>query len=311
MSNEMTSSDGNAQRRVSVLGAGRMGSALVRALAQHGFAVTVWNRTASKCAPLAERGARVARSLEDAVTGAELVIGNVSDYQTSTELLRTGGVTEALRGRLFVQLATGTPRQARESAAWAREHHIPYLDGAIMATPDFIGQAGCTILYSGAKDLYEANQGVFAALGGNALHVGVEIGHANALDAAILAVLWGALYGVLQGASLCEAEGFPLGAFAGALGGTMPVLAGALTSTVERVARRSFHADAATFSSVATCAASARLIHEMNQEHGLHLDLTLALNRLFEQTISAGHAQGDFAAVYLAMAPRGSQSPES
>jgi 3-hydroxyisobutyrate dehydrogenase-like beta-hydroxyacid dehydrogenase len=311
MSNQMTNANGNAQRRVSVLGAGRMGSALVRALAERGFAVTVWNRTASKCAPLAERGARVARSLEDAVAEAEIVIGNVSDYGTTAELLRPAGVTDALRDRLFVQLATGTPRQARESAAWAREHRIPYLDGAIMATPDFIGQASCTILYSGAKELYEANQAVFAALGGNALHVGVDIGHANALDAAILATLWGALYGVLQGAALCEAEGFPLDAFAGALGGTMPMLAAVLTSTVERVANRRFQADAATLASVATCAASARLIHQMNLEHGLHLDLTTALNRLFEQATAAGHAQADFAAVYLAMSAQGRHRPES
>ncbi|HKO53989.1 MAG TPA: NAD(P)-binding domain-containing protein [Polyangiaceae bacterium] len=311
MNNETTNSDGNTQRRVSVLGAGRMGSALVRALVERGFAVTVWNRTLAKSAPLARRGARVANSVEEAVAEAEIVIGNVSDYATSAELLHSAAVTESLRGRLFVQLATGTPRQARESAAWAGEHRISYLDGAIMATPDFIGQAGCTILYSGAKELYDANQAVFAALGGNSLHVGVDIGHANALDAAILVVLWGSLYGVLQGTALCEAEGFPLDAFAGALGATMPVLAGALTSTVERIAKRSFEADAATFSSVETCAASARLIHQMNQEHGLHLGLTAALNRLFEHTTNTGFAQGDFAAVYLAMAPTGSPSLKS
>ena len=308
---EMKNADADTKRRISVLGAGRMGSALVRALLEHGYAVTVWNRTAAKCAPLAAKGARVASSVEDAVAGAEIVIGNVNDYPTSADLLRSSAVTKALRGRLFVQLATGTPRQARETAAWAREHQISCIDGAIMATPDFIGQAGCTILYSGAKESFEADRSVFAALGGNAQYVGADVGHANALDAAILIVLWGSLFGALQGAAICEAEGFPLDAFASTLGATMPVLAGVLTSTVERIGKRRFAADETTFSSVETCYASARLIHEMNKEHGIHLGLTEALDRVFQHATHAGHAQDDIAAVYLAMSPQHGAKPAS
>ena len=298
---ETKHADGDTKRRVTVLGAGRMGSALVRALLERGHAVTVWNRTASRCLPLAALGARVASSVEQAVAAAELVIGNVSDYPTSAELLRAPAVTSALRERLFMQLATGTPRQAREAAAWVREHDIAYLDGAIMATPEFIGQAGCTIVYAGASGPFEDYRSVFAALGGNATYVGADIGHANALNAAILVVLWGALLGALQGAALCEAEGFPLAVFAGSLAATMPVLAGMVTSTVERIDQRGFAADESTFSSVEICHASARLIGAMNREHGLDLGLTDALERVFQRTTAAGHAQADFAAVYLAM----------
>jgi 3-hydroxyisobutyrate dehydrogenase-like beta-hydroxyacid dehydrogenase len=298
---EMKNAGAATKRRISVLGAGRMGSALVLALLEQGFAVTVWNRTASKCAPLEAKGARVASSVEDAVAGAEVVIGNVSDYPTSAALLRAPAVTKALRERLFVELATGTPRQAREAAAWAREHHIRYLDGAIMATPDFIGQPSCTILYSGVAEWFEASKPVFAAFGGNAQYVGADIGHANTLDAAILIVLWGSVFGAAQGAAICEAEGFPLDAFASSLGATMPVLTGALTSTVERIGKRRFVADETTFSSLETCYASVRLIHEINKEHGIHLGLTEALDRIFRRATDAGHAQGDLAAVYVAM----------
>lgn len=288
-------------RRVAVLGAGRMGSALVTALLERGHAVTVWNRTAAKCAPLAARGAHVASSAVEAIERADVVIGNLSDYPATDGLLRSPAATKALGGRVLVQLATGTPRQAREAAAWAREHRITYLDGAIMATPDFIGQAGCTILYSGPREPFEASASVIAAFGGNAQYVGADVGHANALDAAILIVLWGSLFGALHGAALCEAEGFSIDAFAGALRATMPVLEGALTSTLGRVAQRRFEADATTFSSVETCYASARLIHEMSVEHDLDLGLTGALDTLFRRTTRAGYDHGDIAAAYLAV----------
>ena len=42
---------------ISVIGLGAMGSALARTLLQNNYAVTVWNRSADKAAPLAEAGA--------------------------------------------------------------------------------------------------------------------------------------------------------------------------------------------------------------------------------------------------------------
>jgi 3-hydroxyisobutyrate dehydrogenase-like beta-hydroxyacid dehydrogenase len=79
----------------------------------------------------------------------------VNDYVTSERLLRSGGLTKGLRGKLLVQLTSGSPKQAREMAAWARQHEIQYLDGAIMATPNLIGGPECTILYSGPGHLFE------------------------------------------------------------------------------------------------------------------------------------------------------------
>ena len=141
--------------RVSILGAGRMGSALARAFLKQGYETTVWNRTKSKCEPLAELGAQIAPSVLDAVAAAEVVVVNVTAYVTSDRLLRPHDVTKALRGKLVVQVTSGSPRQAREMAAWAGKNGSGYLDGAIMATPDLIGGSECTILYSGAADLFE------------------------------------------------------------------------------------------------------------------------------------------------------------
>src|SRR5687767_11675296 len=102
------------KQRITVLGTGRMGSALALALHAKGYAVTVWNRTGSKALALAAKGVRVATSVEDAVSAADVVIGNVSDYGVSDTLTRPASVTKALQGKVFVQLATGTPRQARD-----------------------------------------------------------------------------------------------------------------------------------------------------------------------------------------------------
>jgi 3-hydroxyisobutyrate dehydrogenase-like beta-hydroxyacid dehydrogenase len=79
---------------ITILGTGRMGSALARTFLKQGYTTTVWNRTRSKCQPLAELGAQIAPSVLDAVA-AEVIVVNVTDYVTSDRLLRPDDVTKA------------------------------------------------------------------------------------------------------------------------------------------------------------------------------------------------------------------------
>jgi 3-hydroxyisobutyrate dehydrogenase-like beta-hydroxyacid dehydrogenase len=53
--------------RISVLGTGRMGSALVKAFLKQEYPVDIWNRTRSKLEPLGALGARIAPTVQDAL----------------------------------------------------------------------------------------------------------------------------------------------------------------------------------------------------------------------------------------------------
>ena len=66
--------------KVTVIGAGRMGSALATALFHKGFATTVWNRTGAKTEVLSRLGLSVAQSIEESVREADIVVVSVSDY---------------------------------------------------------------------------------------------------------------------------------------------------------------------------------------------------------------------------------------
>jgi 3-hydroxyisobutyrate dehydrogenase-like beta-hydroxyacid dehydrogenase len=84
--------------RISVLGTGRMGSALVKAFLKQEYPVDIWNRTKSRSEPLAALGARMATTVQDAVSSAEIVVVNVNDYVTSDRLLQSDNGTKELRG---------------------------------------------------------------------------------------------------------------------------------------------------------------------------------------------------------------------
>lgn len=179
------------QPAISVLGMGRMGAALAHALIKAGHPTTVWNRTPARAAPLAAAGAEVAASVRNAVAASQITIVNVSDYQATQGLLRDKEVAGALAGKLIIELTSGTPDGAREAHGWAQRQGARYLDGAILATPDFIGTEAGTLLVSGPSGVFEEGRAVLAALGGNVQFIGEDPGLANALDSAVLALMWG------------------------------------------------------------------------------------------------------------------------
>src|SRR5277367_4991068 len=100
--------------KVTVIGTGRMGSALAVALFHKGFATTVWNRTAAKTEALSKLGLSVAQSVQESVREADIVVVSLSDYSSTQQSLRHPDIETALRGKIVVQLSSGTPREARE-----------------------------------------------------------------------------------------------------------------------------------------------------------------------------------------------------
>lgn len=287
---------------IAVFGAGRMGTALATAFLSRGHRVAVWNRTHSRCAPLASLGARIAGSPAEAVEGAALVIGNVIDYAATDEVVRGEGVARALRDAVLLQLASGTPRQARELAAWAAEHEVRYLDGVIWSTPELVGQPACTIAVAGPGELLAQHEATLTALGGAPRHVGASIGHANALDQGLQATLWGATLGVLQAAAICDAEGFALDVFAPAQDELFPMTQELLRGLLERIRERRFEADASTAATIASTEAGFGALRAISEEHGLDAGLPETLQRLSERARGRGHAQSDVSALYVAMA---------
>ncbi len=191
---------------ISLLGLGAMGSALARGLLAGGHRLTVWNRTAEKADAVVAHGAARASSVAAALEASPLVLICVADYAVAHALLAAPDAIDKLAGKTLVQLSTGTPREARESAAWAKRQGADYLDGAIMCFPVEISRPDARILIAGTQHIFERCRPCLACLAGDLRHVGDNIAAAAALDFAILSQYLGRVVGVMHGLLLCEAE---------------------------------------------------------------------------------------------------------
>ena len=103
---------------IGFLGTGLMGAPMVGRLCAAGFPVKVWNRTLEKAEALAGIGATVARTLEDAVSGARVVITMLTDGPAVSEVLFGAGVSDTLStGSTVIDMSSIAPALARDHAA--------------------------------------------------------------------------------------------------------------------------------------------------------------------------------------------------
>jgi 3-hydroxyisobutyrate dehydrogenase len=105
---QVAAADGDTGKvRVAVLGTGIMGAAMARNLAAAGLPTTVWDRSPSSSAPLADAGARAAASPGDAVRDARVVITMLPTAEAVDSVMFEDGTAASLAsGAVWAQMGT-------------------------------------------------------------------------------------------------------------------------------------------------------------------------------------------------------------
>ena len=172
--NTMGSSTGNGQQaRIGWIGAGRMGSAMVRRLLAAGHRVTVHNRTRAKAEALVEHGAEVAATPAE-LAGLDLVFTMVS---ASADLLAvTTGADGVLRGDrgpgVLVDCSTVSSEASAEVRAAAGAQGSAFLAAPVSGNPLAVEAGRATFAVSGPEPVFAAVRPVLEQLGRAATLVG-------------------------------------------------------------------------------------------------------------------------------------------
>ncbi|MGW0931185.1 NAD(P)-dependent oxidoreductase [Streptomyces sp. NPDC002644] len=271
---------------VTVLGLGPMGRALAGAFLDAGLTTTVWNRTPGRDQELTARGAVGVRSAEEAVAASDLTVVCVVNYDAADSVLRRPEVTTALKGRTVVNLSADTPARARGTAAWAAEHGVRYLDGAIMTPAPTIGTPHAVLIHSGPQELYREHKAVLDALGGTHTHLGEDIGRAAAYDIALLDIWWTAMTGYMHALAVARAEGISaqeLAPFAQGIGAILPP---AFAEAAVEVDNGTYAAKVNPLTSAAST--MAHIVHT-SEAHGIDASVIRAAEGLARRAIGLGH----------------------
>ncbi|HEY4187581.1 MAG TPA: NAD(P)-dependent oxidoreductase [Polyangia bacterium] len=160
--------------KVAFIGLGRMGAGMATRLLSSGHALTVYNRTASRAAPLVAAGARAAATAFAACGGAEAAFSMTADDESSRAvwLGESGGLAALSPGALVVECSTVSHDWALELGAAARARGLRYLDAPVTGLPEAAAAGTLTLLVGAREEDLEAARLLLTSLANRILHFG-------------------------------------------------------------------------------------------------------------------------------------------
>ncbi|CAH0517193.1 unnamed protein product [Peronospora belbahrii] len=122
------------KNRVGWIGTGIMGASMCGHLMNHGYDVTVYNRTLSKCSELREKGARVAGSPAEVAQNSDIVfvmVGYPSDVKSVVLDPESGALSRMKAGGIIVDMTTSEPALAKMIYNAAKLRGVSTLDAPV------------------------------------------------------------------------------------------------------------------------------------------------------------------------------------
>jgi 3-hydroxyisobutyrate dehydrogenase len=162
------------QTRIGWIGTGVMGASMCGHLMAAGFAATVYNRTQAKAQPLIDKGARCADSPRAVAQASDVVftiVGFPSDVRAVT-LDSDGSLAGSKPGTILVDMTTSEPSLAVEIAAAAKKRGVHSVDAPVSGGDVGAREARLSIMIGGEKDVVDALQPCWQAMGKTIVHQG-------------------------------------------------------------------------------------------------------------------------------------------
>lgn len=143
--------------KIAFLGLGIMGQGMAHNLLKAGYSLTVWNRTARKCAPFVKRGAAKAATPAEAAQDADVILYCLAD-DAAVESVVFGpqGILEGVHsGQIAINMTTQMPALSLREAAAYKAKGVHFLDAPVFGSKNEAASAGLWIVVGGERRVFE------------------------------------------------------------------------------------------------------------------------------------------------------------
>jgi 3-hydroxyisobutyrate dehydrogenase-like beta-hydroxyacid dehydrogenase len=197
---------------VGFIGLGLMGRPMSMNLLKAGFAVTVWNRTASRAEELVAAGAILAKTPRDVAAAADFLITIVSDPPALEEVLwgkggEGAGALSALKsGATYMDSSTVSPALARKIAAECGKRGVRFLDAPVTGGDWGAKKGELVFMIGGDAETVKEAEPIIGVMGKKWFHLGPN-GAGQTIKLAMNAILALQVEALAEAVSLVTAAG--------------------------------------------------------------------------------------------------------
>ena len=273
--------------KVTILGAGRMGSAMALRLIDTGQEVTVWNRERERVVPLADAGATVADGIAAAVDDAAVIITMVTDGPAVRSV--AAEMLPAMRSdAVWLQASTVGAEWADRLRELADERGRAILDAPVSGSTGPARNGTLTWLVAGPQDVIDAARPVLDALGQHVFLVGARQ-EASRLKLIVNAWMTAATVAMADALRASDELGVPRDTL-------LEVLSGGPLGMPYALQKAQLMTDA-NYTAGFPVELALKDIRLTAQAEGYQPPLVHAVEERLQHAVDAGHASDDLAAV--------------
>jgi 3-hydroxyisobutyrate dehydrogenase len=282
--------------RVAVLGIGIMGSAMARNLVKAELPTTVWDRSPSATAPLAQAGALVASSAREAVKDARVVITMLPTGDVVNSVIFDGGVAEAFaENAVWAQMGTIglTATDEVVERLGALRDDVMFVDAPVSGSKGPAEAGQLLILASGPPGAQAIVGPVFSAIGRSTVWLGAA-GQGSRMKLVVNAYMATLIEGVAEALELAGRLGIDSARLAEAIEGG-PLDAPIADAKLHKMEQGDFAPEFPLEWALKDVDLA------LSVAGGDTLPLLSALSRQWRIAVDAGHGREDVSAARLAL----------
>ena len=200
-----------AKERIGIIGAGRMGLAMIKHLLKAGHAVTACDIDAANLAKARELGAAPAATPAAVGRAASFVILAVGyDDEVNQVVLGTDGLLETLSsGSVIAVSSTVSPETVKSIDARAEAKGVHVLDAPICRGRWFADAGKLLALFGGKPEIVARGRPIYGTFSSDIAHLG-DVGHGQVGKAINNMLLWVTSIGLIEAGRLAETTGIDL-----------------------------------------------------------------------------------------------------